>query len=384
MKKNILILLFSLCSWSWPQEAVRFMVVGDVHHYSPAADFRQTNLYEFVLAAINEQVDFIFLCGDLVIQGFGEYSEKDSVLKDWRTALQMLEANQIKMYACRGNNDGSRESWDSLFCGDYAFPPNGPAGEKNLTYTIEYENILFIALDQYSEAHKINQVWLDSVLSTNKSTHIFAAGHEPAFKLLHSYCLDAFPEERNQFWESLTQAGVKIFFCGHDHFYDHTILDDGDGDERNDAHQVIVGTGSHPHGDSDYDGDNGRWTPLRLFHADSNGYALVEAGKSEVKLNWKQRAEQNVFVDGGDSYRFVTSVEKKLDGVQDYQLFQNYPNPFNPTTTIEFALPKSAFVTLKVYNLLGEEVATLIAEQRAAGIHKFNWDAKGLAGGVYL
>ena len=67
-----------------------------------------------------------------------------------------------------------------------------------------------------------------------------------------------------------------------------------------------------------------------------------------------------------------------------FSLRQNYPNPFNPSTAIEFALPKSAFVTLKVYNLLGEEVATLIAEQRSAGIHNWNWDARGLASGVYL
>jgi hypothetical protein len=47
-------------------------------------------------------------------------------------------------------------------------------------------------------------------------------------------------------------------------------------------------------------------------------------------------------------------------------------------------LPKSAFVARKVYNLLGEEVTTLVAEQRSAGIHKLNWDAKGLASGVYV
>ncbi|MCU0644381.1 MAG: T9SS type A sorting domain-containing protein, partial [bacterium] len=67
-----------------------------------------------------------------------------------------------------------------------------------------------------------------------------------------------------------------------------------------------------------------------------------------------------------------------------FELRQNYPNPFNPTTTIEFAIPKSAFVTLNIYNLLGEEIATLVAEQRTAGIHRVNWDAKGLASGVYL
>ncbi len=67
-----------------------------------------------------------------------------------------------------------------------------------------------------------------------------------------------------------------------------------------------------------------------------------------------------------------------------YSLAQNYPNPFNPSTTIEFALPKPAFVMLKVYNMLGEQVATLIAEKRSAGIHKLNWGARGLASGVYL
>ena len=69
---------------------------------------------------------------------------------------------------------------------------------------------------------------------------------------------------------------------------------------------------------------------------------------------------------------------------QKFALNQNYPNPFNPSTTIEFALPQSSFVTLKVYNLMGEEVATLVAEQREAGIHRFNWDARGLASGVYF
>jgi hypothetical protein len=57
---------------------------------------------------------------------------------------------------------------------------------------------------------------------------------------------------------------------------------------------------------------------------------------------------------------------------------------FVSQTNIVWALPKPAFVTLKIYNLLGEEIATLVAEQRTTGIHKLNWDARGLASGVYL
>lgn len=67
-----------------------------------------------------------------------------------------------------------------------------------------------------------------------------------------------------------------------------------------------------------------------------------------------------------------------------FNLAQNYPNPFNPSTSIEFVLPKSCFVTLKIYNLLGEEVTTLVAEQRSAGAYKVNCDAIGLTSGVYL
>jgi hypothetical protein len=70
--------------------------------------------------------------------------------------------------------------------------------------------------------------------------------------------------------------------------------------------------------------------------------------------------------------------------LKDYFIKQNYPNPFNPTTTFEFALPHSGFVTLKVYNILGKEVATLISEKLTAGSYKYNWNASGLSSGVYL
>jgi hypothetical protein len=68
----------------------------------------------------------------------------------------------------------------------------------------------------------------------------------------------------------------------------------------------------------------------------------------------------------------------------EYALGQNDPNPFNPSTTIDFALPHSGFVTLKVYTVLGEEVATLIAEEYPAGTFTTTWGASGLPSGVYF
>ena len=68
----------------------------------------------------------------------------------------------------------------------------------------------------------------------------------------------------------------------------------------------------------------------------------------------------------------------------NYILKQNYPNPFNPSTTIEFALPKTSNVTLKIFNILGEEVATLVSDKLSAGSYTYDWDASNVASGVYL
>lgn len=65
-------------------------------------------------------------------------------------------------------------------------------------------------------------------------------------------------------------------------------------------------------------------------------------------------------------------------------LKQNYPNPFNPATTIEFGIPESEFVTLAVYNLLGEQVGLIINENLSAGNYKATWNADYLTSGVYF
>ncbi|MBU1113936.1 MAG: T9SS type A sorting domain-containing protein, partial [Bacteroidetes bacterium] len=68
----------------------------------------------------------------------------------------------------------------------------------------------------------------------------------------------------------------------------------------------------------------------------------------------------------------------------EYKLSQNYPNPFNPSTTISFALPKTGFVTLKVYNAIGEEVAELVNREMNAGIQSINFDATNFSSGIYF
>jgi len=134
--------------------------------------------------------------------------------------------------------------------------------------------------------------------------HIFVFGHEPAFKAFHTDCLGEYPTERNAFWRSLTAAGARVYFSGHDHFFDLSRIDDGDGNAANDLYQIIVGTGGSTHfmPHSAYNGNNSPYSPVGMFYdADHYGYLLVEiSGTGEqdlgVTMAWKQR------VDGSGDY----------------------------------------------------------------------------------
>ncbi len=79
----------------------------------------------------------------------------------------------------------------------------------------------------------------------------------------------------------------------------------------------------------------------------------------------------------------LVGVENNNSIPEEYKLEQNYPNPFNPTTTINFSLPKSAFVTIKVYDILGKEIKTILSENKDSGNHSVLFDAGDLPSGIY-
>ena len=81
----------------------------------------------------------------------------------------------------------------------------------------------------------------------------------------------------------------------------------------------------------------------------------------------------------------ITSLQEENDlQLNSYTLFQNYPNPFNPSTTIQYAISSPQFVTLKVFDLLGREVATLVNEEKPAGTYEVSFRAANLASGIYF
>lgn len=85
------------------------------------------------------------------------------------------------------------------------------------------------------------------------------------------------------------------------------------------------------------------------------------------------------------SQNAVSGIEEGENGLpKEYKLEQNYPNPFNPSTVIKYQLPFSGQVTIKIYNVLGKEVATIIDGEKEAGYHQIEFSGAKLASGIYI
>ena len=81
----------------------------------------------------------------------------------------------------------------------------------------------------------------------------------------------------------------------------------------------------------------------------------------------------------------VTNISNNQNEVPgEFKLYQNYPNPFNPTTTIKFSIPKDAYVEMKLYDIIGREVATLISDPYRAGVYLLDFNASRLTSGIYF
>jgi len=79
------------------------------------------------------------------------------------------------------------------------------------------------------------------------------------------------------------------------------------------------------------------------------------------------------------------SAVEQISGLpQDYKLSQNYPNPFNPSTKIEYSIPEQSFVELKVYDILGNEVATLVNQEQSVGSYRADFSGAGFSSGMYI
>ncbi len=328
----------------------KFLVCGDSRGNSLTEQVNTAILSEIARAVTNEAPEFVLFPGDLV------YAASPAAFTEWKAAMAPVYAAGIPVYPVMGNHElADVTAFISAFDGD--IPDNGPPGELNRTYAVTGPNALILAMDLYAAPHRVNQPWVNSILATNILPHVFAIGHEPAFKVSHLDTLDDYPAERDIFWRSLAYANATAYFCGHDHFYDHSRLDDGDGNPSNDIHQYIVGTGGAPlYGDGLYDGINSAWTPQRIRHESQYGYVVVEINDMAVTITWKHRVAPGVYEATTDIYQKEVSIQrpilslKKTDTdirLRVTRLTPNFSNTIqsNDSLDSDFWQPVSSFIT---------------------------------------
>ncbi|HQF43994.1 MAG TPA: T9SS type A sorting domain-containing protein [Ignavibacteriaceae bacterium] len=119
-------------------------------------------------------------------------------------------------------------------------------------------------------------------------------------------------------------------------------------------------------------------------------YTIGNAGGGDREAEYRLTAidignnsspSQSVIID----YGFNRAEKTAVTGiVRDYSLEQNYPNPFNPSTKISYSIKEEGLVTLKVYDVLGTEIAVLVNENKPAGVYEVNFNASGLPSGMYI
>jgi N-acetylneuraminic acid mutarotase len=130
-----------------------------------------------------------------------------------------------------------------------------------------------------------------------------------------------------------------------------------------------------------YDPSNNTWSQI-----DSCGYGAD--GAFAFSIGNKGYVGTGVFIDVGEFWEYdsgITSVQNYNDSkVNNFNLYQNYPNPFNPTTTISYYLPNLVLTILKIYDVLGREIATLVNEEKPAGEYEIKFKANDLSNGIYF
>lgn len=162
--------------------------------------------------------------------------------------------------------------------------------------------------------------------------------------------------------------------------------------------------GGNDGGFSIYDG----FTDVEKWQAMSSGIGKSSAGPGDIShvvsggpysINPGESLDVAFIIGAGDSLgqfndavanarilynNIITSAKDEKTSPLSFNLLQNYPNPFNPSTVISFSLAQRGMVTLKIYDILGKEVAVLLNEEKDAGVYSYNFNAGNLASGVYI
>jgi hypothetical protein len=131
------------------------------------------------------------------------------------------------------------------------------------------------------------------------------------------------------------------------------------------------------------EGKKGEFKKIGFVQGHGNSNTIIDYMFTDSEVKYGRYAYRLKQIDKDGKYNYSNIVETEINNVTNYNLSQNYPNPFNPVTKISYSLPKATNVTLKIYDMLGKEVITLVSEKQEIGIYNIEFNASNLSSGIY-
>jgi acid phosphatase type 7 len=369
------------------------------------------------------------LAADLVLS-LGDQTESD-----WESQLQANYFNQLQdvlrvapLFTTVGNHDAGDHA--VVYKASFTLPANAEAGGvasgTEDYYSFNYANIHVVVLCADGFDISPETEWLKNDLAANKSDWLIALMHHPMHSAGdHKSDSDPFSiTERANWLPLLENAGVDLILAGHNHVYERSYMLDnltGKSTSLTDANKIDTALGrpdvdhayqkvlGQPHkgtifincesGGVSNNADDLRtpfnFTPVVVKGSGNEGSLVIDVnGSTQMDVKFLCNAVDSTGSHILDHFSIiktsgVSSIDDSRNALPTDFSISNYPNPFNPSTRILFTVPQSGYVSIKIYDMLGRTVATLVDNVVGYGIHTIDWsakDAKGndLASGIYI
>lgn len=217
-----------------------------------------------------ENADLVIFQGDSVT-GDADDAILASQMDNWVSLMNNLNC---PWYLSPGNHEIKAATSEDVLRSKVDQPLNGPPGHEEMVYSFDHENAHFVSLNSnhYGEGHHVQRSWLQSDLANTFQPHVFVMAHEPAYPVGPHIgsSLDVYSSERDDFWDIMSNAGVSIYFCGHEHLYASST--------HGSLYQVINGTCGAPI----HSGWPGTIAQYHYFVVQIDGYNVYCEAKSDT------------------------------------------------------------------------------------------------------